>query len=330
MTEHGDILQRKLAAARPAGPVADPDRALGQGLARMIRDRMGVMVAVEAVTRRSLSLAEVIEEIAEHALLHLVEVQGNSLGAIWLDGALRAGVIEMQTLGHVGRGDVVPRRPTRLDAALCEGFLSVAALALAPALAGGQARGEVSLSSFLDDLRPLPLILDDAPHELVTLQISVGEGQVRRGWISLALPARPAPRAAGDCPDRTAEDGGAEAREEGSWSQRLQRGVLGACAELDAVLCRVSLPLSQVMALEPGVVLGLPGAALDGLDLVDAQGARVAGGKLGQARGNRAVRLTQLATAEATEPSSRDDGATGMTVLSVGVADAVPAGAGAP
>ena len=62
-------------------------------------------------------------------------------------------------------------------------------------------------------------------------------------------------------------------------------------ASLDAVIARVTLPLSLAMALGVGEVIRLGTAAIDRIDLEGHGGVRVAGGRLGQNRGMRALRL---------------------------------------
>ena len=59
-----------------------------------------------------------------------------------------------------------------------------------------------------------------------------------------------------------------------------------------AVLARVSLPIADVTALTPGQELALPYEVLDRIALEGADGRVVARGRLGQARGHRALRIT--------------------------------------
>lgn len=286
MTDQHSILQRKLALAGSGDPADDGTRSIGPALARALREGSGMLAEVDEVSRGEYSLAELIELVDDHVLLHLVEVEHGALGVVWMDPVLRAAVIELQTLGRIGRGEVAARRPTRLDATLAQGFAATAAGALGRALG----RADLVLSSFLDDLRPLALILEDGRFDLLSLSLTLGEGDTRKGrfWIALpqgaAVPAAAAARAA-PCGPATAPD----------WSGRIQRVVLDASAELEAVLGRITLPLAELLALREGVVLTLPRAALDAIDLVDGTGARLARGRLGQTRGHRALRLATLA-----------------------------------
>ena len=72
---------------------------------------------------------------------------------------------------------------------------------------------------------------------------------------------------------------------------------MGAQAELSAVLHRLTLPLSAVLALRAGDVLPLPSAALDRVSVEGLDGRRLALGKLGQNQGSRALRLQQIGAA---------------------------------
>lgn len=62
-------------------------------------------------------------------------------------------------------------------------------------------------------------------------------------------------------------------------------------ARMDAVLHRLVLPLSAAERLQPGDLIPLPVEALDSVELLAGDGAGVAGGRLGQINGMRAVRL---------------------------------------
>jgi flagellar motor switch protein FliM len=105
----------------------------------------------------------------------------------------------------------------------------------------------------------------------------------------LALPAegrgrKPRSKAAGAISDTVA----AERR----FAEELAEQVSNAEVRLEAVLTRVSLPLSRVVGLSVGDQLVLNAAALDKISLEGLDGRKMAEGRLGQNRGLRAVRLT--------------------------------------
>ena len=78
--------------------------------------------------------------------------------------------------------------------------------------------------------------------------------------------------------------------------------VNGAQCRLEAVLSRLTLPLSEVMKLTEGMVLALPQAGVDQISLEGCDGRRVAEGRLGQNRGMRAIRLSDAANLTAPGP----------------------------
>ncbi|MFN6979613.1 MAG: FliM/FliN family flagellar motor switch protein, partial [Gemmobacter sp.] len=185
-----------------------------------------------------------------------------------------------------------PRRPTRTDAAMvvstldrCLRDLEIA-LAEAPDLSWA---GGFHYASFLDDPRPLGLLLDDQPYRVLSAEVTLDDG-AGRGSVLLALPAagrgpKPAPRSA------PPQDAAAAAR---AWSQAMAQAVNGAEVQLDAVMGRIRVPLEQVMGLEPGALIPIGAASLDSVALEAAGGRRVADARLGQNRGMRALRLTRL------------------------------------
>lgn len=65
---------------------------------------------------------------------------------------------------------------------------------------------------------------------------------------------------------------------------------MGARAHVQAVLDRVSMPLSSVLALKPGGLVPLSAGVLTKLR-IESRGRFIAYGKLGQCNGNLAVRL---------------------------------------
>ena len=67
---------------------------------------------------------------------------------------------------------------------------------------------------------------------------------------------------------------------------------------MNAVLCSVSLPLSEAQKLKPGDLIPLPPEALDAVEFIAGSGDAVAGGRLGQMNGMRAVRLMWPEAAE--------------------------------
>lgn len=306
------VLRRKAGAVQGLARTAhEAERALPLALARSAQDGIGLALAVARLEARRGGLGELLEAPPPGALLAIVEGPGESLGMVALAPAVLAAVIERQAIGRVTAALPPPRRPTRTDAAmtapLIDRLLAEFALALGPSPDAAWAAG-YRYASFLDDARPLGLLLEDVPYRLFFAEVALGAPAQKRGEVVIALPA--VPRAATgprrreapapeekDAPDepaqprdRTAEDAAAAAA--AAWARALESVVLGAPAVIDAVLDRVSLPIFAVLGLRPGAVLPLPAATIDRLVLEGPGGRRLGEGRLGQARGLRAIRVT--------------------------------------
>ncbi|MFT4150407.1 MAG: FliM/FliN family flagellar motor C-terminal domain-containing protein [Paracoccaceae bacterium] len=296
MAGQGAVIRRKVAAATPPAAEGSPgaDRGWRLALARAARDVLKLGLEVRGLSLDRMSLAELLELPEERSLLAVVEGPDEGLGLMALSPPVLAAMVEVQTLGRVLPVPPAARRPTRTDAAMIAPAIDAALSGLEIALAEEADliwAGGFRYASFLDDARPLGLLLDDTGYRVLRAEVSLAEG-ARTGGVLLALPAEGrGPRPARIAPP--AADAGP------AFARALAAQVADAGCVLQAVLARLSMPLSQVMALSAGEFLPLPAAALDriGFEGVDAR--RLAEGKLGQNRGMRAVRLTPPVEVEA-------------------------------
>lgn len=277
-------------------------------LARGADTGAALALVASKVTLAEVGAAEVVERVPDQALLALCAGPQGALGLMSLSPEVLAAVVERQTLGRVLSRPLAPRRPTRTDAAIAAGLIDGVLAALDGATAGGDdapwATG-FRMAGTVDEPRALPLMLDEPRYRLLAAEVTLGDA-ARTGQILLALPAAgrgAVPRPVTD-PEETAD--------RTAWQDALSGQVLAAETSLQAVLCRISLSLAEVMALRPGEVLRLGGAALDRIDLDGVDGVRLAGGRLGQHRGMRAIRL-----AAAEGPAARGGGALVPGVASV-------------
>ncbi len=287
------IIRRKVAAARAEVAAGGPgaDRGWRLALARAARDKLKTALEFRSLTLDRRSLGELVEMAPERALIAVLDGPAEGLGVIMLAPQVLAGMIEAQTIGRVKSGDLSPRKPTRTDAAMVAGVIDSALRGLEQALAEEADliwAGGFRYASFLDDPRPLGLLLDDTTYRLLRAEVDLGQG-ARQGEVLLALPAE----GRGQAPGLKAAADAAGADHGHVFLQALAERVNGAACGLDAVLARLKLPLSEVMALEEGMVLALPQAALDRISLEGLDGRRVAEGRLGQNRGLRAIRLSE-------------------------------------
>ncbi len=292
-----DVIRRKIDRARPAQADGAPgaDRGWRLALARAARDAMGLDLEFRSLMIARQSLAEILEIVPDRALLALLDGPSGGLGVIMLAPSVTATFIERQTLGRLATQAPAPRKASRIDAAMVAGVIDRALAGLEETLAEEADltwAGGFRYASYLEDARPLALMLEDDAYRVLSAEVLLGGG--REGRVILVLPAvgRGEARVAG--PDQ------AEA-EAPQFTAALSAQVMQADCRLDAVVGRLTLPLRQIMALAVGETLPLPSAALDAVSLETAEGRHVAGARLGQHRGMRALKLTE---AVATRPSA--------------------------
>ena len=270
--------------AQAAQQQASFQAALSQAFGRMCARYPGLDGTVVEMSRRTVSLAELVDMTEPGVFLALLDGPEEAMGMVWLCPDALAALVEAQTTGQVSpplARDGPPRMPTRTDAALIapmvESFLDHAAERCAD-LPEGAEFGGFRYGSFLDDRRPIGVVLDDVDYRLLQLRISIAQGQVAGLW-TLVLPC-PAPAGA------TRQD------DTDDWDKRMVTAVENSPTELDAVLCRLTLTLNEALALSNGDVLRIPESSLETLGLAAKGGGVIATGRLGQARGFRAIRLT--------------------------------------
>ncbi|WP_413872181.1 FliM/FliN family flagellar motor switch protein [Albidovulum sp.] len=299
-TASDTVLKRKAEAGRghAGGAPPTPPRAFGHAVAKAGQDMFHLPVAVTEAVEFRASLADLPERLVERALLAVMEGPGGGLGLVALSPEVLTTLIEMQTTKRIGAAEVAARRPTRTDAAMSVRFIDRVMEELGLLRAADPSvvwAGGFRYGSFLDDPRPLGLLLEDTVYRVLRLTLGLGAEGARRGTLLFAMPAEgrgamPRPAAGAAAAGVAA---GAEAATPGpaDWAGRMERAVLGARAGIDAVLDRISLPLSAVMAFAPGTVLPITAGALAGVR-IEGQGRRLlATGRLGQCQGNLALRL---------------------------------------
>jgi flagellar motor switch protein FliM len=291
MAESGGVLQRRMLGrgqdSIAAGPAAD--RCWRLAMSRAARDAMTLRLDVAGLQSRAMSLAELLDVPPARALIAVLDGPKDGIGLLILSPDVLAGMVEVQTIGRVTAQVPLPRKPSRTDAAMVAGFVDLALEDLEMAL-----MAEADLvwtegfryASFMDDPRPLGLMLEDVTYRVLVADVRLEDG-AKSGQIILALPALGRGRQPVGVvqTDPLAGDG---------FVQALGAQVAQAEAVLDVVVGRVSLPLQALMALGVEDVLPLNRAGLDRVSIEGANGARVAEGRLGQSRGQRAVMLTMV------------------------------------
>jgi flagellar motor switch protein FliM len=285
---HKVQIARDQAAANAAEGGPGADRSWRLALARAAQDVLSMPLDVPRLSLHRRSLTELTDLLPDHAMLAVLEGPGEALGLLAMSPAILSGLIEVQTMGRVLAQAALPRKPTRTDAAMVAPVIERALGALDEALSDEADlvwAGGFRYASFLDDPRPLALLLEDRAYRVLTAQVSLSGG-AKSGEVILALPAEG--RGVRPRRDTTLAD---DAHAVQAFTHAMNEVVLAVPCQLDAVLARVTLPLGAVMGLEPGAIVPLPKNALSEIRLEGLDGLPLAEARLGQNSGMRAVRL---------------------------------------
>lgn len=307
----GGVLRRLLAARlaaeedacrppqlpQPAPPT--PAKAAAIAIGRAADRLYGLQVQPTAIAPGALSLAELPELLPDPALLAVLEGPGEALGVMALSPETVTALIEVQALGRITGRPAERRRPTRSDAMLCADFVNALMAEIAQELDGidgFEGWAGYRYASYLDDPRPLALMLDDRPFRSIAMDLRLGGPQGREARILIALPQpgpsgrpahAPAPAARPAAP--TADPAPVPA--EPLPRPTLAANVREAPVELVGILCRRRISLGELRALAPGRILALPRVSLADTRLETPSGQVLAHGKLGEADGCHAIRL---------------------------------------
>lgn len=275
-----NVLSRKAEAARRAfeARAMSPAKALRRALSRTADVLWDLALVAHAVDQEHLDQDGVVAQLPPEALLLLLDGPDGVVGFVTLDRDLVTGLTEVQTMLQVTQMPAEPRPFTATDAAMTAPLLDGTLERFARFLEDHPLRPQIEgfrFGAMLEDARAAGMLLD-APGYMVfraTLDLALGR---RRGELRLFLPERPGARRAGP------------PGQPGAHEQKM--GLLP--AQMRAVLGALRLPLNKAQALRPGDLLPLSPDMLDAVTLHAGPGAPVAGGRLGQINGMRAVRLS--------------------------------------
>ncbi|WP_353472767.1 FliM/FliN family flagellar motor C-terminal domain-containing protein [Salipiger sp. H15] len=277
-----DVLSRKADAARRAfeARAMSPAKALRRALARSADVLWDLALVAHSVEEEHLDQDGVVAQLPPDALLILLDGPDGVVGFVTLERELVAGLIEVQTMLQVTQMPADPRPLTATDAAMTAPLLDATLERFPRFLEDHPLRPQVEgfrFGAMLEDARAAALLLDAPGYRVFRAALDLALGR-RRGELRLFLPERPGARRA---------DGADGAGKAGAHAQKM--ALLP--AEMRAVLGALRLPLSKVQALRPGDLLPLTPEMLDRVTLHAGPGTPVAGGRLGQVNGMRAVRL---------------------------------------
>ena len=303
------------AAPPPAAAPRSPDRAVANAIARAAERVHGMPLFFDRIDIGHAAVAELAELLPEQPLISVVEGPGDALGVVAICPGLLTSVIEMQAVGRISPRPASTRRPTRTDGAICADFLNACLAELGAELAtltGFRGLHGYRYASFLDDPRPLELMLDDVAYRRFSIRLRAGAAGQRDGQMLILLPALPQPVHAA-LPNGEAEDEGASPATPGAAGVAPPPGSLSAAVQaapitLYGVLCRRTISLGELRALAPGALVALPPDVLSGATLETATGQQLLRGKFGELGGRHALRI---AGGEAPAAASGFLGATG-------------------
>ncbi|HGG04591.1 MAG TPA: flagellar motor switch protein FliM [Aliiroseovarius sp.] len=286
MTQQAQVntLRRKAGAGRPAPEIGrmTTTRALRKAIAQAAEDAVALTATATRVDESRSSLTAFVGLLPDNALIIRCKTEQDQYGVVVLDLQSLAALIEVQTTGRVVPNPARPRDPTRTDALLAAGVIdeilkvfetmvAEAGLSVVNAISGY--RYEIPLA----DARSIELGLADVPYRLFQADVSFGDG-AKDGKILILLPYDGLAAHAGASPSK--------------WQDDLQAVVQCASVEMEAILARKKLPLRAVSEFQVGTLIPLPRDVVTQIRLEDMNGQIVTRGRLGQAAGNRAIRLT--------------------------------------
>lgn len=308
-----DTVLRALIARRDGSGRMPPDpmpsaardhhRAAAIAAGRAAEQTHHLPIFADKVQFAPMSVPEMTELLPDRPLLALVEDSASRIGFVSICPEFLASMIEMQALGRVTPRPARPRRPTRTDAAIAAEFVNALLAELGrelPAAPDMPAFADYRYVAYLDDPRPLALMLEDGEMTRLSLNCRIGSSGQRNGRLLIGLPDShqrrsvvsappPAVQAPPPCPETT------EPAIPASMIRQIP-------ITLSAVLWRRKMSLQAIRALEPGSTILLPKNILNEVRVETQTGQLFARGRLGENYGFHSIRL-HPAKAEAAEPA---------------------------
>ncbi len=296
MAEAADnlVLRRKAGAARARAELTamTPSKALRLAVARAGDEILETRIVLQDFAEARDRPEALLQDAPDPALYLRLRGPDGGEGLAVLCPQTVAAVLEAQLMGKVLSQEAADRKPTGTDAIMAAGLLdqvlihfgAYAADCSDPLPVAGYLSGPT-----LADARAAVLTLEDADHLQFDLTVDIGGG-AKTARLRLLFPVE-LPFSAGKAA------GGA------AWRESFRRMVLSSPAELEAVLCRMTLPLAELSALQPGDLFLLGQASLDGVELTSPDGETVQTVRLGRSGPMRALRLRVAAPTPAPSPS---------------------------
>ncbi len=275
-------LERKITASQDSegGDARAVLKALRLSLARAAGDCIGLPLSVIGVRQKTCA-QDKLTEFIENDWLMLMLASGESTAAVCLDQGLVSAIVQQQTICSVLDDEPEPRALTDTDAAmvvpLVENTLKRAS-ALVETPADKAALSGLEFTTRAPDRRALVMGMIDDGYRICELTVELAGG-ARQGRIRILLPEH-----ASEANENTCDAADYPRLDQASGAMR---------AELNAVIGRLSLPLTTLTDLSVGDILPLTDARLDRVAVLSIDGKCAAFGRLGQCRGMRAIRVNE-------------------------------------
>ena len=291
---HTSILRRMTdpQADETAHSPLTTSRAVRMAMTKAAHGALGLVVTVTAVEEVTQPLDEMLPALADDLMLVALQRDAQPVGLLGLDMQMRAAVVELQTIGQVGKFPPDVRPATSTDKQMSEQLMTALLHDLAESVAGTEFEGwldGVSHHDMVPHVRAAALMLEDQDYRILRLNVDLGvEG--RAGDVILALPLQvevPVPQA--PAIDKT------------PWDPAFRQVLASVPSVFDVELHRFEIPLLQAENLQVGQLLPLPGCTVSSARLVSLDGCVELSAKLGQIGGKRAVRIEQAPVAGMSE-----------------------------
>jgi flagellar motor switch protein FliM len=283
--ENPSILQRMARASRQDRDhgVVSIYGAMRLALSKAAQDVARGPLRGDNVEDMRITLRTIAGQVPDSGLWMLLQGPDQARGLICFDSSFLSGLVQLLTTGRVSGAQVANRQATETDALLVRKFAALFLETLAKRLLGHPFQAwaaEFHPRERVVDAARLPHLMPDVLYHGLSMEVDIGDG-LRTGKILLILP-----QVAFDA-EHQVKKGAAN----GDFSEAWKKVVLKAPFELQAVLCRLSVPLSQLKKLKQGEKFYVPLSLLQNITLEGMNGQKFGSGQLGIAEGYFAVRL---------------------------------------
>ena len=268
-------LRTMLRPAKPdiSGAGLTEARAWRMMLPKVSEQAVSLVATVAGYLTGKTHLDEILTRWEDYPLHILLRGPDEARGLVQIDNALRAGLIEVQTMARVLNSPAPERAGTPIDAALCDHVINAW---LDGAAEANQKRNNWRTVRIVKTIRNAKVALDDCDYSSTEVTISMGEG-ARIGTLRILKPL-PVQATAGLIPNGRAP---------------VPKGFMALEADLVAVLYRTKVPLAWLRDLKPGSMLEVPRRALDHVQVETVDGKRLTRARLGCSGDKRAVRILE-------------------------------------